>query len=288
MKRFDIPDAAERYLAGESIEDIAKSCGVSPGPVRRIITQAGVMRSVTEAQRLRFGSPEFQPEEVVRLYESGMSELAVSKSIGMSRDGVRRVLLAAGVKIRNRSEASYLRMSKLSKEERLVLAKAAHSSVRGVSHSEEQRAKVTLTRERLGSCTGEEEKRFAELLIARGIAVVPQKAIGRYNVDLGITESSIAVEIFGGHWHAAGDHAARHRKRIDYLLDRGWLPIIVWVTTNYPIADRAVDYVVTVHKTRRSRKPKRSEEHVIRGDGEGGPVSKGYPPGVPVVPCYKA
>lgn len=288
MKRYNIPDAVERYLAGESMKQIAESHGVSPIVIQRRVDEAGVKRSNSEAQRLRHGTNAVDEAEAARLYVEGITEQAISIKFGVSRGAIRSILVRQGVQLRTLKEAMQLRASRLSKEDRLRFSAAAHAAVRGVPHSEEHRIKTAISRQVSKSQVSPAETEFAEALEARGLSVVQQQAIGRYNVDVAITESSIAVEVFGGHWHASGSHGARHRKRTDYILDRGWLPIIVWVTTDFPLTPKAVDYVIACHEVFGSKEAERSEEHVIRGDGEGGPVSHSHPNRVPVISCYKA
>ncbi len=208
----------------------------------------------------------FDTDDVCRRYLAGETEQGLAKNLNVSRSVISRILFEGGVTRRTASESMYLRMSQTSPEERIRLTDAAHAAVRGVPQSEEQVAKVALTRETKHVNVSALEKQLAAMLA--GIDITPQKAVGRYNVDLALTESRIAVEVFGGNWHASGDHAGRFRKRCDYLINAGWLPVIMWVSSKHPITEWAVNYIIALHQIRRSDESFGGQEHVIRGTGE--------------------
>jgi G:T-mismatch repair DNA endonuclease (very short patch repair protein) len=283
MKRIDIDDAVSRYVAGESAKGIADSHGISLGPVIRQLKAAGVYQSHSGRGIRRRSSLTIAEADVLGRYEAGESEQAIARSAGCTRDSIREILTRHGVSARGRRAAGLIRAAKLSPEQRLALAEAAHAAVRGVPQSREHRLKIARSRERNRSVRTPIEDLLAANLRAFGIETSPQKAIGPYNVDVALTRSSIAVEVFGGHWHGSGHHAARHRQRFDDLIDWGWLPIVVWVTAKFPLSDAAIDYIVAWHQRRCRGETGGRQEHVIRGDGEGGPIGDGQPHGVPLV-----
>jgi hypothetical protein len=279
MLHLDGQDIERRYLAGESANQIADSLGISVNTVIRRLEARGIDRRGTmQASRMAKGTPDVADATIAEQYRAGESELAISKTFGISRCAVRAALLRENATIRDLRNAALNRASKMTVDERLKLTEAAHAAVRGVPQSEEKVCRTAATRQRTGRITiGEAEKRVNAMLSERGVFAVPQLAIGRYNIDLALTESSIAVEIFGGHWHATGYHATSYRKRLDYLLDQGWMPIVVWVTPTYPLTNRATDYIVSRHEERCLEKTARCHEHVIRGDGRGGPAPESQP-----------
>jgi len=209
-----------------------------------------------------------QARDVCRRYVEGESELSLSKVFAVARGGIRGYLLRGGVSIRTISEANKIRMARLTPAERLALTAPAHSAVRGKAQSKEHRRKIAATRERLELGVSPGEKRLAHWLRRRGFHSVLQKAIGPYNIDVALEESRVAVDVFGGNWHAGGRHAARFRKRFDYISDRGWIPVIIWITGDYPLQREAIDYIVTLAKRGNASKAPGCQEHVIRGDGK--------------------
>jgi very-short-patch-repair endonuclease len=289
MNNLDVDDIARRYLAGETQKGIAKSLGVSAQVVNRRLHKAGVqLRTAREVNRATCNCIPVDETVAVSMYSSGYSELAIARHFGVTRNLIRGALLGRGVTIRGRSDANLIRMAKMTAEERKVLTDAAHAAVRGIPKSEEEVMKTALGRERRQTHSSRYELQLAGMIEERGIPVRRQKAVGRYNVDIAIEESSVAVEVFGGHWHSHGVHAARYRQRCDYLLDRGWLPIIVWVTAAYPLRREAAHYIVAWHDARCFYKTPTRQEHVIRGNGDGGPIFRADHDGRPVVPSLES
>jgi very-short-patch-repair endonuclease len=178
----------------------------------------------------------------------------------------------------------FLRMSQTPKKERMRLSKAAHDAVRGVRQSLEHQCKRATTREINQVAISEIEFRCADALRNRGFICVMQKAIGPYNIDIALTEPPIAVEIFGGQWHTADRHAARFRKRTDYLLDQGWLPVIVWVTRDIPFGAGAIEYIVALAEKMRRGESVGRKEQMIRGDGQPSTIGERKLNGLPPIP----
>jgi len=215
----------------------------------------------------RLNVPDFSHD-----YLAGESLLAISKKLGISRPTVKQRLIQAGIAIRDGSAAQSIRSARMTPDERRRNAAHAHAAVRGIAQTEEHRCKIALTRELRQCGITRSERLLAAALRSRGISISPQKAIGRYNIDVAIDKCCIAVEIFGGNWHASGRHAGRFRKRCDYILDRGWLPVIIWVTKDYPLESSVVDYIVTLTERCCRGESLGRQEQVIRGDGHSTPV----------------
>lgn len=269
-------DLARRYAAGESMKNIADSYGVHIMTVYGRLRRAGVEMRPAGGRK----GPRVQtPDDLVDTYVAGESELSISLRTGISRPTVRRRLLAAGVKIRSGSEANVLRMARMTPEARLALTDAAHTAVRGKPQSIEHRVKTALTIEANPGDPSKYEAEFSDLMNVRHpqVALVRQKAVGPYNLDFALCESRVAVEIFGGNWHTGGRHGRRYRKRTDYLIDAGWLPVIIWVKDAWPLTEFAADYVVSLHERIRGGEPRGRQEHVIRGNGDLGPVGEFKP-----------
>jgi very-short-patch-repair endonuclease len=205
--------------------------------------------------------------DLLDLYQSGISIKELSERFNIARTGITRRLKSTGIKLRNRSDAMYLRMSHTSSEERCRLSAAAHAAVRGKRRSEEELIKRANTKGGDLRFSSRVELAAIDMLREQGFEIYPQKAIGKYNVDIAITEPPIAVEIFGGSWHSTGRHATRFNERIEYILNAGWNIVIVWVLRDYPLEVGAINYIVAIAEKLRSTEPVRGEKHVIRGDG---------------------
>lgn len=221
--------------------------------------------------------------DLLRLYRAGYSVKKLAEHFNIARSGIVLRLQESGIIQRGRSESMVLRMSQTSPEERARLASAAHAAVRGVRRSEEEmiaRAKANESR-KTGSRT---EEICLEMLTARGLVCTPQKAIGRYNIDIAVEGPSIAVDIFGGNWHAYGRHAARYLQRVEYILDQGWFPVVIWVTGSAPLERGAIDYVVALAEQIGRGESVRREDQMILGNGEPTTAGKNKFYGRTVVP----
>jgi very-short-patch-repair endonuclease len=198
-----------------------------------------------------------------------MSIKAIANQFGVSRGLINKRLKSIGIVPRTRSDAMFVRMSQTSKKERIRLTKAAHDSIRGQKQNFEHRCKLAITLENKGIVKSLNERKLIKMLKDKGFDdIVPQKAFGPYNIDVALSKSRISVEIFGGGWHAHGLHAKRFAKRIKYILDCGWTPIIIWIDERTcPLGVGAIEYIITLSKKISTSKALRCKEHMIRGNG---------------------
>jgi very-short-patch-repair endonuclease len=217
-------------------------------------------------------------EEIVREYLAGATANQLATKYECTCHTILKRLRKEGIATRKHADA----YSVLSDEARLAMTSAAHDAKRGKPAKESSKLATAATVEKKaagGENVSVLENRFIAMLSGVRPALIPvqQKAVGFYNVDIALTESCVAVEIFGGHWHAGGRHAERYRRRIEYILGAGWLPVIIWVSSVYPLTTAAANYVVALHDVRCSDKSQTTEEHVIWGTGEFIPVSERDP-----------
>jgi len=213
-------------------------------------------------------------DNLISSYKAGESELKLSREFKVSRNVIRKRLLDAGIKPRTGSEASFIRMSRMSSIERSDLTRASHAAARGRSHSVTERTKRAITRQARGLGISEAENIFTDMLCSKGIkGIIQQKAIGYYNVDIAIKSPRIAIEIMGGHWHTSQRHIILHHKRVPYILNAGWTMVMIWVDArNYPLTVKAADYVISLLQRLSLNKSSRGEYHVIRGNGQIVPI----------------
>lgn len=252
----DLDDAISRYLAGQ--------------PEPEIISATGVSHSVLHRERSKRGIPPrrymvLDDAAIVAAYQSGESELSLSKRYGVGRPTIRLRLIRAGVTVRRPSEAAYAMNGALTAEERAARAMAAQGAVRGTKRSESELAGYARGRERNGAFGSDGERLLAALLEERGFYPIPQKAIGRYNVDVAASDT-IAVEVLGGNWHA---RKRIHATRTPYILNAGWHLIFIWNQQTFsPITAGAAEYVDTFAEEVRWHPTEPRQYRVIRGDGK--------------------
>lgn len=279
----DIDYAVQRYIGGEGREAICQSTpGLSDGVLKRELIARGVLR--TKAERYALAGEKaavkrrtpVDIERIVRLYESGESEVAVGRAVGVSRMIVRRVLVNAGVSLRGYGQNAIV-AARRTPEENKALTAAANKAARGRVASEEERVRTAQTRERNRSGVSHYEVFIEKKLRTLGIASTPQKACGRYNIDIAV--GPVAMEVFGGGWHAGGRHLARAPQRFSYLFDQGWCVLVVWVPggSSTPLTLGAVEYLVAwLDEIKRDPSTARGYR-VIWGSGQ--EIARGRPDG---------
>jgi hypothetical protein len=74
---------------------------------------------------------------------------------------------------------------------------------------------------------GAMEADFFQELVANGVEVTQQLAVGSYNIDIALEKYRVAVEIHRGAWHGATSAKA---ERLEYLFDRGWQVVFIQVS----------------------------------------------------------
>lgn len=160
-------------------------------------------------------------DDLIRDYESGMSLKKISDKSGIGRGVLFSRFEHNGVHMRGRSEAETLKWSRVKKSRTLVerQCSAAWDSVRGRKKSMSWRLKQAKAIKRP---VGRFEEAIANAVERCGIACERQFPLGIYNLDLALTGESVAVEI------ACSNHRrSLHRKRIEYIFNRGFDLLIV-------------------------------------------------------------
>jgi very-short-patch-repair endonuclease len=149
-------------------------------------------------------------------------------------------------------------------EQRAAQVADAHTAARGSKRTLEQLVEHARALERIGGHDSPAEALMAEWLAERGEPSVPQKAIGKYNVDLAV--APVAVEILGGGWHSV---KKTHAIRTPEILNAGWHLAFVW---NYEgrsaLTEQAADHVVAWLNEVRRDPPAIGQYRVVSGDGE--------------------
>lgn len=274
-KNIDPDYCVKEYLSGRSIQDIARQLKVSATRVKGELVDAGVgLRTRSEisaaTMQQRKAITKNMEGAVVRDYAEGMSCLAVAKKYGVQRSAVAKTLSEHGVHVRNGSEASKLRMSKLSPGERSALASAAHDAIRGTKKSFATKVRNAIAKQAAQSGASWIEEMVCSDLKSCLIHPIPQLAIGPYNCDLAC--HPVAVEIFGGHWHFSGRHLSRAHERIKYLGNAGWHVLMLIVnessTPAYRYTIKTGDYIVSYIQEARANPSSPREYRVVNCCGE--------------------
>lgn len=288
--------AVNRYQAGEGLASLAREYHVRQSKIKEWLQERDIpIRNFTEgatlavqakgaewrSQRGQKGAPKremklpISDEELAQRYINGESEKALAEALHASRSVISRHLQIMGIERRTASEANYVMSAQMTPEQRSERAKAAHDAVRGTKRSFDELCKRALARQAKPYNVSPVEVQISQWLQELGLHPIPQLAIGPYNADLAI--GPIAVEIFGGSWHAYGSHVARAGKRLNYFLDQGWSLVFIWVdTVKWPLTVDCAKYVASFYQIASIDPSIGGQYRVIRGDGQEIPAGSFY------------
>ena len=90
------------------------------------------------------------------------------------------------------------------------------------------RSRLAITREQNPTIDPTYEKPLVDLCKRTGVAVVPQKAFSKFNVDLYLPKENVVIEIFGGGIHNKPDAVELFNNKLAYLSKMGIPIVIVW------------------------------------------------------------
>jgi very-short-patch-repair endonuclease len=266
---FDSNDLVRSYEGGLSLAKLMSKFHIATPTIIHVLKENGVVLRTYPTWR------DLPQQEVVDVYESGISENKVAKMFGVTRQAIRLLLISNHLHIRGQSEAEFLKWSQMTEEVKKHQIEAAHVSAKGKIHTFQERVNHAMSCFRTGNHATAIEKELISWLADRDIKSIGQFPIGIYNVDIAINEPPIVVEIFGGGWHSSGHHAARHNERTKYLLDQGWNVVIVWIDTrNYPLRPVVCDYLITLMNELCCGITPTRQYRVIFGDGKPAPRTR--------------
>ena len=253
-----VDNAIERLSEGKMLKTVAEELGVSPDNLSIYVRKRGF--AIPKHRRIedRTLVPE---DEVISMYQSGISELAIARHFGCSRNVIRRRILRSGIVPRDGKEANKLRYRETTEEYRQALTRAAHEARRGeMPHS--QRCHYASSREKTGNHShfGPGEAELASFLEQKGFRFVRQKAIDIYNVDFAI--GHVAVEVTCATSRYRGGSAPAN-KRLKKILECGYSPITIEFSS-IPVLTAYLDKIVSTINEACGLPPFEREYWVIR------------------------
>jgi hypothetical protein len=208
-----------------TIKEVALQLGVTRCNLSKALRAIGYV--IPKCRKPAHNRKNVPVDEIVAKYISGDSELSISKEFKIARGTVRKCLIDSGTEIRNGSEANFIRMSRLSIEDRKNLTRSANDAVRGIPEPRCRKIKRAINAEN-GICeviVGKGEYEFREALTSLGIEFVWQKSAEVYSIDFAI--NGIAVELKSGKSGNTGIKADIARNRVKNLANLGWRTLYV-------------------------------------------------------------
>lgn len=245
------------HLAGRTAADLASEFGVTHKVIKRIL--GGDYQAIGRLVNL-------PAQDVISAYLSGDSENILAIRYGVSRRAVARVLELGGVTRRNQSQSETIKWSRMGTDRRREQTAAAREACRGREASFDELCARAKSREGNIALASAKEVELADMLHSRGLDISTQLAVGPYNCDL--ATHPVVVEVWGGHWHFTGRHAARTPERFHYLMNTGWNILVVVITERFPLTPTVADYVTAYIEELRRNPPAVCEYWVIWGAGE--------------------
>ncbi len=187
------------------------------------------------------------PDAIVRQYRAGKSPDEIGALLGVSANPILRVLKEKGVPLRSRSTAEALKWKKrkLSPNAREATRRQCQAGWRAAAtrkHTDAevaQRARTIMLHRQTHGRPDPNEDRVAKDMAARGIKLVRQLAVHRYNLDLADPALKFAIEVQS---HGINpDYVKTFTRRMQYLLARGWFVLVLDLVRG---PDRAaIDYL---------------------------------------------
>lgn len=246
---------------GFTYSKIAEHFGVTEYTVKRAMIDYGLLQR-KKGKKFLDVSPGYvearakEFERFLELHNNGLTFTEIAQECGRSLAYVGRLFTLNGYSFDTATKT-----------------KAAHDAVRGTSRSLEDLEKRALGKELNPPKMSRWESFFADWLTSQGIEFTFNKAFGKYNFDFAVGDS-VAVELFGGGFHADGRAAARLNDRMTYILNRGWNVYIIWcLSKEDSIFPGCLNDFLAFLKCRSGDKSGCCQYRVIWSDGD--PISSG-------------
>lgn len=256
---LDEDDLVKLYKGGMTKANIARHFGCAPSCIQKRLSKLGFPAKSPGVEQ-RFILDE---DEIVILYNSGMTKRSIGKRFGCSELVIAKRLSEHGIpKSSTRSDAMRIRLARVGADGRSALSTAAHNAVRGMKRTDADLCKRALGKERAFKLASPAEESLYKLFCDKNIPAVPQKAVSKYNIDFAI--GTVAVEISG----RARKDKENFRERVKYLLDAGWTLIVIWAGIRRPITESAANYIISIVEQSSTDPSLCGQYRVIRGDGK--------------------
>jgi len=216
-------------------------------------------------------------DDLVKLYVEGVSEKQLSDRFKLARTAIRPRLIAAGVHLRNRSDANRIRMAGMTSQQRIDISSAAHIA-RSIKGDTPETVKIRSERRAISNQfkswqVSPKESVVIRAIKRRGLNPVAQYPVGSYNIDIAI--SPVAVEVYRATNNPLSDK--RNRKRTTNLLNSGWSVIYIWFTKESDrLSSKAIDHVIALYKAMRRKESAPRQYWVIRSNGQINSSGGGY------------
>lgn len=229
--------------AGYAVALIARTVGWCEEAVSKRLKAAGI-KITKHGKRIMIDDA-----EIVRLYNAGETEVAIAGLFNVSRQVIKRRLIANGIQRRGLKEAGLNHYAHTTAEERKRVTEAANRAWRGTkrpksyAQAQARRRETGVIGTRIDIC----EDKISEHLAALGIEHVRQKAADVYNIDIAV--GPVAVEVTRGTVKYRGG-SAKESKRLVKLAELGYRILTVETSDKEALVAHLDDVVAEIERLR--------------------------------------
>lgn len=233
---------------GSTLAELARKHGFSPSRVSKELKDrfGFTIPAMDKLSFIRSSS-----SEIISAYNRGESVLAISQRYDCSRTFISKILKDHGVVLRDGSKAMRVRMSSMTRDERIALSAAARSTRLA-------NLGINARNEIKSAAIGLGENEIFQLLNARGFNPTRQVIVERYPID--IVFRNVAVEV---KFKSIGFSSTRGNGGDKKIIESGY--ILVYFVINSPLAiSTAADEVVALLDFTSRNPPSHGEYWMIR------------------------
>lgn len=167
-------------------------------------------------------------KEIIYYYRRGVASYLIAKKFRISNSQVRNILKKNNIKIRSHNVTNQMSADRRTPEENKKITKKASESNLGSIHSPSHRFNLAKSREKHPTIDPVYEQPLVDLCKRSNIEIIPQKAFGKFNVDLYLKRQNVVIEIFGGGFHNKKEAVDMFNNKIKYLQAQKTPVLVVW------------------------------------------------------------
>lgn len=167
-------------------------------------------------------------KQIIYYYQRGVASYLIAKKFGVSNAFVRNLLTKNGIKLRGHEITNKVSAAKRTPEENKAITEKASKANLGSGHTTLHRSRLALSRQKNPTIDPVYELPLVNLCRKMSVEVIPQKAFGKFNVDLYLVKENVVIEIFGGGFHNKTEAVDMFNNKMKYLSNKNVPVLIVW------------------------------------------------------------
>ncbi len=167
-------------------------------------------------------------KQIIYYYQRGVASYLIAKKYKVPNSYIRRLLKKNGIPLRGHDITNKVSAQKRTPEENREITRKASEANVGSEHTIRHRTRLAITREQNPTIDPVYEQPLVDLCKKHGIRVIPQKAFGKFNVDLYLPTENVVIELFGGNFHNKKEAVEMFNNKIKHLSRKQVPVLVVW------------------------------------------------------------